>query len=301
MISMSDEASSTKVLYEDDQVTLSRLTIPKQGQQDWSHLLLYTVTMHAGENRFTMPMNASLHRCLDEVEADMMRQEPTAGSALIFTGSGRYFSVGLDLPSYYPKKENISKDCPSTPASTNTPQELFHSTYERLIGRILGFPLLTLAALNGHAVAGGLVLALACDYRIGLARRGLMAMNEILLPSSIPAGMLEVVRVKGGHSPNLLRDILLLGRKWTSQQMHSAGLIDELVSGEATVTDGQEPGSPSLRAQVIKLAIDLAHPLRKAPFLRIIKQILYKDALEALLGPGESFDHFAYALSINKQ
>lgn len=304
MVSINEnEPFAAEVFYEDDLVTLSRLIIPKQGsKKDWSHLVLYIVTMHDGENRFTIPMNASLHRCLDEVEVDMIRQEPTAGSALIFTGSGRYFSLGLDLPSYYPKKESMPKDRHATLAVADTPQGLFHRTYERLIGRILGFPLLTLAALNGHAVAGGLVLALACDYRVGLAQRGLMAMNEILLPASIPAGMLEVLRMKGGHSPSLLRDILLLGRKWTSKQMHSAGLIDELVSEEAG-SDGQglESPSSSLRERVIKLSIDLAHPLRKSPFLRIIKQILYRDALEALLGPGESFDHFAYALSLNKQ
>lgn len=69
--------------------------------------------------------------------------------------------------------------------------------YDPVLYRLMTFPLLTIAAINGHgallslidglhrgcanlaAFAGGMVLALACDYRLMTSGKGLMCMNEV--------------------------------------------------------------------------------------------------------------------------
>src|SRR5712692_1224282 len=69
--------------------------------------------------------------------------------ALVLTGTGRFFSAGLDLkavPSYGPEE-----------------QRALIMAVNRLIYRLYAFPRPTVAAVNGHAVAGGLVTVLACD------------------------------------------------------------------------------------------------------------------------------------------
>ena len=45
--------------------------------------------------------------------------------------------------------------------------------------RLLTFPLVTIAAINGHAFAGGMMLALACDFRIMTSGKGMLSMNEV--------------------------------------------------------------------------------------------------------------------------
>lgn len=231
--------------------------------------LLYVITMDDGENRLSPSMNDELHECLDQILKDLLTQPPTLLSALLLTGTGKYFTLGLDLASYN---------------ADPTPQARFHQSYQRLLARILKFPLLTIAAINGHAIAGGMVLALACDFRVMNDAKGLMAMNEIHLPSSIPKGMLSLVQAKVGD-PALQRDIFILGKRFTSAQVYQLGLVDSLTTEDTLVMDLAK-----------QLAVQHAHPLRKAPFLEIIKEIQYRQALKDLTEQ-ESFDHFLFAAS----
>lgn len=236
-----------------------------------SQVVLYTIQMQNGENRFTAAMNKELHQCLDALASDIKGQPPSSKTALILTGIGKYFSLGLDLATYY---------------SASAPQHLFHTTYQRFLSRLLVLPMVTVAAINGHAIAGGMVAALCCDYRVMNGKRGFMAMNEIQLPSSVPTGMLAVVQHKVVDSA-LQRDLLLLGGKYTSQQMHDSGVIDVLAEEEQVSNEAK------------KLAIKHAHPIRKMPFVGIIKKTMHRKPYKHLTKP-EELDHFEFAKSVNK-
>jgi enoyl-CoA hydratase len=74
--------------------------------------------------------------------------------ALAITGAGNCFSAGLDLK--------------VVPAYNRDQQQAMVMEVNRVFGVLYGLGLPTIAAVNGHAIAGGLVLTLACDYRIGL-------------------------------------------------------------------------------------------------------------------------------------
>ena len=239
--------------------------------------VIYVITLADGENRFYPESIERINKALDSIEGDCRGLDPTTKSGLIITGENKYFSVGLDLQSFYKgDPENV--------------QKYFERTYCRLIARIVTWPMITIAAINGHAIAGGLVLALACDYRVmgGAGQRGWLAMNEIQLPSSIPTGMLAILQAKLGGRPDVLRECLLQGHRFNSQEAKDDGWIDLLADSPKAVLES-----------ALMLAKEKGHVAKKGPFVQVIKQSMYRDALKILLGH-EQLDHFKFAMSINK-
>ncbi len=115
------------------------------------------ITWNDGENRVNLDSLARLNTILDELES---LEGPLA---VVLTGSGKFFSNGLDL-------DRFGKD----------PQE-FGATVreaERTIGRLLVFPAYSVAAINGHAFAMGALITCAFDYRVMREDRGYWCMNE---------------------------------------------------------------------------------------------------------------------------
>jgi len=115
------------------------------------------LTWNDGENRLNADSLERVNTLLDELEA-------TGGPlAVVVTGTGKFFSNGLDLARF-----------------GANPTE-FHATLEELertIARLFLFPAYTVAALNGHAFAGGALLSCAFDYRVMREDRGYWCMNE---------------------------------------------------------------------------------------------------------------------------
>ncbi len=115
------------------------------------------LTWSDGENRLNLDSLARLNEILDELESI---EGPLA---VVLTGSGKFFSNGLDLGRF-----------------AHLPDEFLATLREvqRTIGRIMVFPAYTVAAINGHAFAGGALLACAFDYRVMREDRGYWCMNE---------------------------------------------------------------------------------------------------------------------------
>lgn len=82
----------------------------------------------------------------------------------------------------------------------------------------------TVALINGHAFAGGFMLAMHHDYRVMNPRRGYLCMNEIEFGAPLKPAMLCVFDTK--VAPNLYREIILEAKRFTGPQAQEAGLLD---------------------------------------------------------------------------
>jgi enoyl-CoA hydratase/carnithine racemase len=187
---------------------------------------LFVIRMMAGENRFTLPFLAELHRLLDQVLV-----EGSAGGALLITAEGKFWSNGIDL-------DWLS-------AASGEEQGAFITELNRTLGRLVRFELPTIGVLNGHAFAGGALLATALDYRVMRADRGWFCLPEVDIGIPFSAGMHALLKAK--LAPRVLRDAALGGRRYTGPEALEAGLVDGLAP----------------EAQLLQAAQELAEPLAK--------------------------------------
>jgi len=160
-------------------------------------------------NALTVEFCAALIEALDRLERSATR-------SVVITGQGSVFGAGVDLPALV--------------AGGRTYIREFLPVMQRSFERLATFPKPVVAAVNGHAIAGGAILTLACDQRIlarGTARFGL---TEVLVGVVFPAWALEIARfaTPAEHFPTLI----LTGRTWAPQETLDRGLVDELVEPE---------------------------------------------------------------------
>lgn len=142
--------------------------------------------------------------------------------AIVLTGTGSIFSAGVDLP----RLINSGKDY----------VQEFVEGLDSMIRAMFLFPKPAVAAMNGHAIAGGAIMGFACDYR--LMSGGRIGVPEALVGVPFPPLALEVVRfaVPRQH----LQSMLYLARTVEVAEAKAMGLIDEAVGVEALVARGQE-------------------------------------------------------------
>ncbi len=136
--------------------------------------------------------------------------------AVILTGRGSFFSFGFDIPGFM--------DCP---------KEEFHRfimSFSDLVQRIFVFPKPIIAALNGHAVAGGCVLAIACDRRIMVTGKAKIALNELTLGASVFTSITEILKYTVG--PRTAQMLLYTGKMNSAEEAADMGLVDKVVSAE---------------------------------------------------------------------
>jgi len=135
--------------------------------------------------------------------------------ALVLAGHGAFFSGGFDLAA--PRRDD---------AAARALRVLYRDVHLRL----LTFPKPTLAQLGGHAIAGGLVLVLACDYRLGADADYKVGLNEVAIGASFPRAALEIVRLRLPHPR--AAELLLGAALYPASQAVRLGIVDELLAPE---------------------------------------------------------------------
>lgn len=166
---------------------------------------LHLVTMSAGPNVICPEWQQRMLDILDTVEADCGK-----GAALILTGEDKFFCNGLNL-------EVVTQLAPQE-------MVLFGSRMAEIHQRFLVLPCPTVAAVNGHAFAGGAFMALSCDYRIMREDRGWFSVSEVDVGVPIPAPMMGILQ--GKLPANTARDALLTGKRYTADEAIEAGIAD---------------------------------------------------------------------------
>jgi enoyl-CoA hydratase len=163
--------------------------------------------------------NALNPRALDALAAALEQVDRGDAGGVVLTGYDRFFSAGLDLVGLYPLDRAA--------------MEAFVARFDRVMLDVFAFPRPVVAAINGHAVAGGCILALACDARLMAAGPGRIGLNEIRLGLPFPAAALEIAR---RAIPAASLDTALYGGQlYTPDEALERGLVDGLAAADVVV------------------------------------------------------------------
>lgn len=174
---------------------------------------MYTIRMaHPGKNALSTDLMGWL-----DGELDRAGSEP-----ILLTGSGDAFCAGLNL------KEVASLDAAGI--------ERFVRHIDHIAARLFDHPAPVVAALNGHAIAGGAVLAACCDWRVATSDpKARIGVNEIALGVCFPPAIFRIMAHR--ISPQHQNGVLLGARLYDSAAALTVGLVDELATDvEAVAT-----------------------------------------------------------------
>lgn len=132
--------------------------------------------------------------------------------AVVLTGAGRALSAGVDLHRVVDGgAEYLEAFLPALTESFET---------------VFRFPRPVVAAVNGHAIAGGCIFTCACDRRLMADGDGRIGVTELLVGVAFPAAALEILRFATGHGTARL---VLTGETFRPEEALTRGLIDEVV------------------------------------------------------------------------
>lgn len=130
--------------------------------------------------------------------------------ALVTTNEGKFFSNGLDLA--------WSRQDPSTRTQAQS------VAFSNMLEAFMRVNVPTVAAICGHAAAGGFILALAHDHRHMYRERGFMYMSELDVEILIPPTNMALIRSK--LSPRAFKEVVLKASKLTASQAKELGIVD---------------------------------------------------------------------------
>jgi enoyl-CoA hydratase len=161
---------------------------------------------HGKANALDVEFCQAVAKALDE-------QRDSAARAVILTGTGTIFSAGVDLVRISAEDEGYVRR--------------FLPALHKMFEAAFYLPKPLIAAVNGHAIAGGCVLACCADARIMARGQGRMGITEILVGVPFPALAYEVMRYAA--NPQYLPDMTLSGATYLSDEARTRGLVDEVV------------------------------------------------------------------------
>lgn len=206
---------------------------------------VFVLDLGDGENRFHPDWIASIHAALDEVD------KAGGARALVTAASGKFFSNGLDL-------EWLG-------ANSDRHRQYVASVHE-LFARMLSLPLITVAALQGHAFAAGAMFSLAHDFRVMRADRGFWCLPEAEINIPFTPGMSALIQAR--LAPQVAHEAMITARRYGGADALAAGIVDLAVGAEEV----RDSAVRIARAQVGKAGETLG----------TIKSRLYANVLGAL-------------------
>ena len=179
-----------------------------------------TITLNRPDKR-----NAISFELIDDLLHALQEVETSDAIVVILTGAGKAFSSGMDLDNL---KALIGRPPEQNLKDSETMVRLFRTLYE--------FPKVTIAAVNGAAIAGGTGLALLCDFTLAVpeAKFGYTEVRIGFVPAIVSTFLLRQVGEKQA------RDLLLTGRIIGAEEAERMGLINEIVTPENLMKRARE-------------------------------------------------------------
>lgn len=173
--------------------------------------------------------------------------------AVILTGQGKFFTFGFDIPEFlsYTKEAFVR----------------YLTKFTGLYTDIFLYPKPVVAALNGHTIAGGCMLAIACDYRIMIPGNAKISLNEINFRSSVFAGSVELMKLWLGQRQ--AEAALLSGAMYSAEEALQLGLIDRITTKD------------DLEGEALKKAREYAS--QDGAAFRSIKKLLRQATAEEMM------------------
>lgn len=160
-------------------------------------------------NALNIELLEAIDRAMEEVEREAVK-------AIVVTGQGSSFSAGVDL---------------NRLAEEGTAYvERFLPALSKTFYRLQTFPKPLVAAVNGHALAGGCLIAVACDYRLMVAGDGRIGLTELTVGVPFPTIALEIARHAMG--PAVMAEAVLTAKRYTPAEALSSRMVHELVAPE---------------------------------------------------------------------
>ncbi|MCP4685053.1 MAG: enoyl-CoA hydratase/isomerase family protein [bacterium] len=181
------------------------MSLVKTDRQDG----IATVTLTHGK------VNALNEATVEELQAafEDLREDDDIRT-VVLTGNDKFFSFGLDIPDLY---DYTKEGC-----------HRFLVKFTGLYTSIFQFPKPVIASIGGHAIAGGCILAMACDYRLMVDSKAKIGLNEISFGSSIFAGSVEMLIFCCGQRN--AETVLIGGQMFPAENALRLGLVDRVVS-----------------------------------------------------------------------
>ena len=209
---------------------------------------IYILTMNNAAKTICLDWQREMLTALNEMENNCGR-----GTALIMTGEGKFFSNGVNIDAMSKFDQGEMKK--------------FAQTMLEIHRRMIMLPFPTVAAINGHAFAGGAFLAMSLDYRIMREDRGWICLSEVDAGVAIPPSMMDILHAK--LTATTVRDAVLAGKRYTADEAIVAGFIDSKSSSETLLNKATE------------LAKSLAS--KEPDIFKTLKQTLFGGLAERLV------------------
>jgi enoyl-CoA hydratase len=217
------------------------------------------------------PMNAMNLELLQDLEQVLGEAERSPVRAVILTGDGPAFSAGADL------FEALEQGSEYIDAAGRSLSSCFAALFR--------FPRPVVAAVNGHAIAGGCILLSACDYRISAAGDHRIGVTELAVGVPFPTWALEIMRfaVPGGT----LQELVVTGRVYPPDRALAKGLLDEVVEAARLMERAKEIAERM--AAVPRATFELTKRALRAPTEALVAARADRDdeAVRGLWDSGE--------------
>jgi enoyl-CoA hydratase/carnithine racemase len=179
------------------------------------------------ENRFSLGFFDEINSALDDVRDN--------AQGLVTTGSGKFYSNGLDLDWLMAHGDQM---------------QWYVGQVHALFSRVLTLPMPTAAAINGHAFGAGAMLAMAHDYRTMRSDRGFFCFPEVDIRIPFTPGMAALIQAK--LTPQAAIASMTTGRRFGGADAAQYGLVDAAAAEDEVTSSaldlvlpvaGKDPGT----------------------------------------------------------